>query len=264
MDGRRPHHRRAAAAHTTNGRSPPTPPTGGRRAHQRRAAAAHTTDGRPRPTQTTGGSRPTPTTAGSRPKARARHALRPVRGPGGRPALTVAAAAPTKEEAGVQRGGATRARGRGDGVGGDYPQFPHSTKKSARPREYPTTAPSRTGGRWGQGHREKSARQESARTTESRVADVGGSTGLTEPSTRGTCTTSWKPDATAHLENNQRARMGTLHHGGHSTHPLRDTEQGVARAGPHPILGGGCLPPRRRPLSVAHEIGEGRVLEGAC
>ena len=40
MDGRRPHHRRAAAAHTSDGRPPRTPPTGGRGPHKLRAAAA--------------------------------------------------------------------------------------------------------------------------------------------------------------------------------------------------------------------------------
>ena len=156
--GRLPHHRRAAATHTADGRPPSTLPMGGRGPHQRRPAAAR--------------------------KARARHSLRPVRGPGGRSARTGTAAAPTKGEAGVRRGGATRARGRGDGVGGGYPQFQQCAKKSTRRRAYLRTEPLRTGGRWGQGHREKCARKESARTTESRVADVGGCTGLTEPSTR--------------------------------------------------------------------------------
>ena len=190
--GRRAHHRRAAAAHRHRRAAAGHSPTGGRRAHHRRAAAAHTTEGRPPRTPPTAGRVPHQRRAAAAPhqrrpadarKARARHALRPVCGPGGRPALTGAAAAPTKREAGVRRGGATRARGRGDGVGGGYPQFPQRSKKRARPRAYPTTAPPRTGGRWGQGHREKSARKESARTTESRLADVGGCTGLTEPST---------------------------------------------------------------------------------
>ena len=238
-NGRRPQTPTGGRLPLTDRRPPPAPPTGGRHAHRRRAAAEHAADGRPRPTPTTGCSRPTPTTAGSRQKS-ARAPLASTRAWPGRPPSAYRHGSHAHERRGRGAEGRSDA---GKGTGGRgrrrLSTVPTKREKKHAPESIPENGTTAYRRPLGSGPPRKMRAQRKCahdREPRRRRRRLHSSHGTVHQSA---CTASQKQDATAHSDNNQRARMGTLHHGGNSTHPLRDTRQGVARAGPHPILSGG-------------------------
>jgi len=183
----RPHHRPAAASHTTGARPPPTPPARGRRPHRRRAAAAHAAGPRSPLKPPARGRRPQHNTTGARTeRARAPNAL--TRAPVWQ--LRRPPSAHWRGSRGHERrgGGAgeENQRGRRDGVEGSYRprRGPQSESKSARKHERKPTL-----------HRplsrarppKKRARNESARTTGSRVSDGCAGGGVTIQYKRGGC-----------------------------------------------------------------------------